>query len=55
MTTATRTVQKQSFQLIECDIPPELTISQYRSQRRARPRDDRRRQARSRLASLIRR
>jgi hypothetical protein len=54
MTTATRTVREQSFQPLECDIPPELTIAEYRSQRRDRSRE-RRRQVRSRLASLIRR
>jgi hypothetical protein len=54
MTAATRNVREQSFQPVECDIPPGLTIAEYRSQRRARPRD-RRRSARSRLASLIRR
>jgi hypothetical protein len=54
MTPATRTVRDQSFQPLECDIPPELTIAEYRSQRRDRPRE-RRRPARSRLASLIRR
>jgi hypothetical protein len=54
MTAATRTAREHSFQPLECDIPPELTIAEYRSKRRDRPRD-RRRQARSRLASLIRR
>ena len=54
MTAATRTVREHSFQPVECDIPPELTIAEYRSQRRERPRD-RRRQGKSRLASLIRR
>ena len=54
MTTATRTVREQSFEPLECDIPPELTIAEYRSRRRDRPRD-RRRPAKPRLASLIRR
>jgi hypothetical protein len=54
MTSATRTGQAHSFQPLECDIPPELTIAEYRSQRHDRPRD-RRRYARPRLASLIRR
>jgi hypothetical protein len=51
---ATRTVQGHSFQPLECDIPPELTIAEYRSRRRDRPRD-RRRQVKPKLASLIRR
>jgi hypothetical protein len=54
MTAATRNIREQSFQPLECDIPPELTIAEYRSQRRERPRE-RRRFARSRLVSLIRR
>ena len=35
MTTATRAVREQSFQPVQCDIPAELTIDQYRSSRRA--------------------
>jgi hypothetical protein len=54
MTAAKRAVREQSFEPLECDIPPELTIAEYRSRRRDRPRD-RRRSARSRLAWLIRR
>ena len=42
MTTATRAVREQGFQPLECDIPAELTIDQYRDSRR-------------RLTSLIRR
>jgi hypothetical protein len=53
MTAATRTVREKGFEPLECDIPPELTIEQYRSRRRESPRR-RRRSARSRLASLIR-
>ena len=52
--TTTRTIREQGFQPLECDIPPGLTIAEYRSQRRDRPRE-RRRYARARLASLIRR
>jgi hypothetical protein len=54
MTAADRNVREQSFQPLECDIPPQLTIAEYRSQRRERPRE-RRRSARWRLVSLIRR
>ena len=51
MTTATRAVREQGFQPLECDIPKELTISEYRKRRRPpieRPR-------RRRLADLLRR
>jgi hypothetical protein len=54
MTRATRAVREQGFEPLECDIPPELTIAEYRSRRRVRPRE-RRRQPRSRLAALLRR
>ena len=54
MNAASRTAQAHSFQPLECDIPPELTIAEYRSRRRDRPRE-RRRYARPKLASLIRR
>jgi hypothetical protein len=54
MNIAPRTARAHSFQPLECDIPPGLTIAEYRSQRRDRPRE-RRRYARPRLASLIRR
>jgi hypothetical protein len=51
MTTATRAVRDQGFQPLECDIPRELTIAEYRKRRRppvGRPR-------RRRLAALLRR
>lgn len=35
MTTATRAVREQGFEPVQCDIPAELTIAQYRSSRRA--------------------
>jgi hypothetical protein len=54
MNATPRIATGHSFQPLECDIPPELTISEYRSQRRERPRE-RRRPARPKLASLIRR
>jgi hypothetical protein len=54
MTTAKRTIREQGFEPVACDIPPGLTIAEYRSRRRERPRD-RRRYSRPRLASLIRR
>jgi hypothetical protein len=34
MTTATRAVREQGFQTLECDIPSELTIAEYRTRRR---------------------
>jgi hypothetical protein len=53
MTTATRAVREQGFQPLECDIPAELTIDQYRDSRRRRA--GMRRPRRRRLTSLIRR
>jgi hypothetical protein len=35
VTTATRAVREQGFQSVQCDIPADLTIAQYRSSRRA--------------------
>jgi hypothetical protein len=49
MTPTTETVRTQGFLPIESDIPPELTIAQYRARRprperrRRRPRTPRRR------------
>jgi hypothetical protein len=52
MTTATRAVREKSFQPLECDIPSELTIAEYRNGRRpATGRPPRRR----RLSLLFRR
>ena len=33
MTATTRTVQDQAFEPLECSIPEELTIAEYRSRR----------------------
>jgi hypothetical protein len=54
MNAAPRIAQAHSFQPLECDIPPELTIAEYRSQRRERPRE-RRLQVKPKLTLLIRR
>jgi hypothetical protein len=54
MTASTRSVREQGFEPLACDIPADLTIAEYRSRRRDRPRD-RRRNARSLLSRLIRR
>ena len=56
MTTTTRTVQEQAFRPLECDIPVELTIAEYRSTRqdRAAGREERK-VARPRLTKLLRR
>ena len=51
VTTATRAVREQAFQTLQCDIPAELTIAEYRNRRRSRDRRARRR----RIAALIRR
>jgi hypothetical protein len=52
MTTATRAVREQGFQPLECDIPRELTIAEYRKRRQPaisrRPR-------RRRIADFLRR
>jgi hypothetical protein len=53
MTTATRAVRDQSFQPLECDIPNELTIAEYRDRRR--PPSARRPRRRRRIAALLRR
>jgi hypothetical protein len=53
MTTATRAVREKAFQPLECDIPSELTIAEYRDRRR--PPVERRRPRRTRLSSLLRR
>jgi hypothetical protein len=53
MTIATRAVREQGFEPVQCDIPTELTIAQYRSSRRAAVR--RRRARRSLIAALLRR
>jgi hypothetical protein len=52
MTTATHTVREKGFKPLECDIPSELTIAEYRDRKRpnTRPRTRRRR-----LADLLRR
>jgi hypothetical protein len=55
MTTATRAVREQGFEPVQCDIPAELTIEQYRSSRRAAVRRRREKDSRRRLAGLIRR
>ena len=34
MTAATKTVRDQGFEPMECSIPPELTIAEYRGRRR---------------------
>jgi len=54
MTSATRAIREQGFEPVECDIPPELTIAEYRSRRRERPRE-RRRSTRVRISLLLRR
>jgi hypothetical protein len=52
MSTATRAVREQGFQPLECDIPRELTIAEYRKRRqRLAARSPRR----LRLAALLRR
>ena len=53
MTATTETLRDRDFRTLECDIPAELTIRQYR---RTRTRRDRFRPARvSRLPRLLRR
>jgi hypothetical protein len=42
MTTTTQTVRDQAFRALECDVPEELTLAQYRAAR-ARPARRRRR------------
>jgi hypothetical protein len=59
MTAATKTVRDQAFEPMECSIPPELTIAEYRDRRRQsqsnEPRQGPRPQAsaKRRLAGLI--
>ena len=58
MNAAAKTLQEQSFEPLECSIPPELTIAEYRSRRRkaeAGAREQSARPVRRRLASLARR
>jgi hypothetical protein len=55
MTPTTKTVREQGFQPLACDIPPGLTIAEYRSLKRGRGEPRQGRRGRSRLASLIRR
>jgi hypothetical protein len=57
MSATTRTVRDQAFEPLECDIPEELTIAEYRNKRAggtpvARPA---RRSPKQRLRNLIRR
>ena len=52
MTTATRAVREQGFQPLQCDIPVELTIEEYRDRRR---REGAGRRPRRRRLGLIRR
>jgi hypothetical protein len=47
MTATTQTVRDQAFLPLECDIPQEMTIAQYRAKRL--PRETRARRRRMRL------
>ena len=57
MSTTTRTVRDQAFEPLECDIPEELTIAEYRNRRTAAvpPTRPARRTPKQRLRTLIRR
>jgi hypothetical protein len=57
MTTATRTVREQAFEPLECSIPEELTIAEYRDRRAGEvaPAPPERRPPRLSLRKLIRR
>jgi hypothetical protein len=57
MTAATRTVREQAFEPLECSIPEELTIAEYRSRRTGEvaPAEPERRAPKLRLRKLIRR
>ena len=57
MSATTRTVRDQAFEPLECDIPEELTIAEYRSRRAgdATPARPARRSPKQRLRTLIRR
>ena len=57
MTETTRTVRDQAFEPLECSIPDELTIAEYRTRKTGRVSAARpeRRSPRRRLGKLIRR
>jgi hypothetical protein len=57
MSGTTRTVRSYAFEPLECDIPEELTIAEYRSVRGGyvAPTRPARRSPKQRLLSLIRR
>jgi hypothetical protein len=57
MTAATRTVREQAFEPLECTIPEDQTIAEYRSRRAGEvsPSPPERRSPRLRLLKLIRR
>lgn len=57
MSATTRTVRDHSFEPLECDIPEELTIAEYRNRRAGDTSPTRpvRRSPRQRLRTLIRR
>jgi hypothetical protein len=37
MTATTHTIQEQGVMVMECDIPAEMTIAEYRAQRNSKP------------------
>jgi hypothetical protein len=57
MTAVTRRLQDQAFEPLECSIPEELTIAEYRSRRAGgvSPRKPERRSPKLSFRSLIRR
>jgi hypothetical protein len=57
MTATTRTVREQAFEPLECSIPEDLTIAEYRSRRAGEvaPAPPERRTPRLSLRKLIRR
>jgi hypothetical protein len=57
MSATTRTVRDQAFEPLECDIPEELTIAEYRNRRTGvvPPTRPVRRSPKQRLRTLIRR
>lgn len=50
MTTTTRQIREMSFMIVESDIPPEMTIADYRRAREPKQRPGRR----TRLAARLR-